>query len=114
MTTAAEWAERMREWEATGESAQEFAKRCGCKVDTLKWWKTHLAKRERDGSKAVKLVSVVRCDPQPAMSTAVTSPDAQAADMGLVIELRAGARLRVQRGFDAVLLRQVIHALEVR
>ena len=91
--TAIIWQERVAEWRASGETAEEFARGRGYAATTLRWWSSRLG-REASAAGFVRLV-----------------PRAVApAEGAIVIEVGA-ARVRVTHGFDAVLLARVVAAL---
>lgn len=95
MTTAVKaevvWAERVRAWRASGETAERFASGAGYAAGTLRWWSSRLGRRE-----APRFLQLVPKD-------AVRDPE-------VVVEV-GGARLRVRAGFDASLLGAVVAAL---
>jgi hypothetical protein len=94
--TEAKWAERVRAWRASGETAEEFAERQGYAPSTLQVWSSRVARAE-----APRFLRVV---PQPKAAAAV------AADAGLVVEV-GSSRVRVTTGFDAALLVEVVRVL---
>lgn len=109
--SAAQWGEMISGWEASGLSADVFAKQHGVPGSTLRWWKTELARRARhedprrppkSPAPAVALARVVR----PGEVSALPAPST-----GVTV-LAGGARVVVERGFDRVLLREVLRALE--
>lgn len=102
--TEAKWSERVREWKASGKALHEFAAGQPYKASSLGWWAWQLRKRaSKAGStgKAIRLAQVVRRASAPAAAKAA-SP--------MVLEV-AGARIAIQRGFDAELLGQVVRTL---
>jgi transposase-like protein len=119
--SAEEWAELVREWEKSAQSARMFADAHGVAEASLRWWKTEFSRRSKKpaappstspsatrrtsrGPRAVKLARVVR-DGEPV-------PDEEASTRTAGICIVVGyARIVVERGFDAALLRAVIHAL---
>jgi hypothetical protein len=115
MTTAEQWARRVIEWQASGESADQFAQRYKCRPETLKRWKRQSARKLEQLEQEVRLVPVVHQEPEPAPEQELPvdpPPAVRPSEQGLVVELSCGSRVRVHRGFDAVLLRQLIQALE--
>ncbi len=92
--TRSEWAERVRQWRASGEPARLFAERAGLNPGTLVRWSSRLG-READ-PKFIDATSVL-----------------VASDVSLELEV-GSVRVRVKRGFDAELLREVLAALEGR
>lgn len=93
-TTEAVWAERVRAWRESGETAEEFARSRGFAASTLHGWSSRLSRTERP--RFLRLVPKA-----PALTS--SAPE-------LVIEV-GGARVRVAAGFDPALLAQVVRAL---
>jgi hypothetical protein len=94
MTKAAEWAERVRAWRESGDSAPAFARGKSYSAKQLWWWSGELGRRERKGPR-VKLAQLVR----------VRAPGAP-----LTVAVGA-ARVEVRAGFDRALLREIVEAL---
>ena len=90
------WAERLRAWRASGQSAPEFVQGKDYTVSSLRYWTQRLAKR-----KAVQFVQVV---------PAGTAPHPEDKPAELVLEVGRIA-IRVARGFDPTLLKAVVQAL---
>jgi hypothetical protein len=100
-STEAKWAERVRDWRASGVSAPEYAHGRGYEGSTLRWWASRLERGvvgKPDAARpSVQMVRVVPASPKP-------STDA--------LSVRVGkAHIEVRRGFDRVLLRELIEAL---
>ncbi len=95
-TTATEalWSGRVQAWRESGLSAAEFARGKGLAASTLRLWSSRLR------PPLPRLVELVR---RPSSAVVVSSPE-------LVVEVGA-VRVRVGRGFDAELLREVVVAL---
>ena len=119
--SAVEWAELVRDWVASGQSARAFAEAHGVAEANLRWWRTELARRSkrpapatapaapqrtaRRSPRPVKLARIVReGEPVPVPEST------QAVGIGVVV---GDARIVVERGFDAALLRAIIAALGV-
>jgi len=100
MTRASkQWAERVRDWKASGLTAQEYADREGVNRGTLVWWSSHLRRQ------AVA----------PAFIEVELPSRRRNADSGSIeIELPSGVRLRVGGDVDAAQLRLVLAVLEDR
>jgi hypothetical protein len=99
--TETKWSERVREWRASGKSAEEYAEGRGFKSSTLRYWASTLRRVAPAESSASKPrgVRMLRVVARP------TSAEA-------TIEVSVGkARVVVRRGFDETLLRQVLQAL---
>lgn len=95
-TTATEalWSGRVQAWRESGVSAAEFARGKGFAASTLRLWSSRVRPLPR-------LVELVR---RPsAAAVVVSAPE-------LVVEVGA-VRVRVGRGFDAELLREVVAAV---
>lgn len=106
-TTETKWAERIREWQESGKRAEDFASGQPFKASTLKWWSTELRKRSGQGvrprkpreTSSIRMARVVRRGRPPAAGAG-----------GVVVEV-SGARIAVERGFDAELLSEVVRVL---
>jgi hypothetical protein len=100
--TESKWAERVREWKASGRTASEFAEGREFKASTLVYWASCL-RRGRVGAIAPK-----KRQPRVRMARVVRSR----AGVDDSIEVAVGAaRVVVRAGFDEALLRQVVKAL---
>jgi hypothetical protein len=108
--TEAKWVERLREWQASGKTAEEFATAKPYKASTLNWWRTELQRRgvvegqTRQRRKAIPMARVVR-----RVGTRVPTTSAAMAD-GVVVEV-SGARISIAPGSDMELLAKVVRAL---
>lgn len=98
MTTEAKWAARVKAWRESGQTADGFAAGKGFAAGTLRWWASELVRRQRG---VVPLARVVR----------VKSREEGEASVGAFAVEVSGARITVERGFDAELLRDVVTAL---
>lgn len=90
-----ERAESVSAWRASGKSAAAFARSLDVSVSSLQRWATEAKKDQARG---------------PIVAFARVSVVPQAAPSSIVVEV-GQARLAVQRGFDAALLRQIVSAL---
>jgi hypothetical protein len=99
--TESKWAERVREWKASGRTAKEFAEGREFKASTLVYWGSCL-RRGRVTAPAQKRQRGVR------MALVVRSP--ARIDDSIVVAVGA-ARVAVRAGFDEALLRRVVKAL---
>src|SRR6266542_2215529 len=102
--TQAKWAARVSEWRQSGKPAEEFAVGRGGEGSTLRYWSSRL----KHGTYAVptetqpvRMVRVVRRSKLAAVATA---------EAGIVVEVGA-ARVTVRRGFDPLLLRELVESL---
>jgi transposase-like protein len=90
--TSAEWAKIVGQWGASGLSAARYAREHDLSIQSLwRWIRIHR------NEPTAKPVSFVRLD-------VIRSPSSVVVEVG-------GARIRVQGGFDAELLRSVVSAL---
>lgn len=101
--TEAKWAERVREWKASGQTAKEFAAGRDFKASTLVYWASCLRtggeRRKKREKRGVRIARVVRVAP--------------ATDGAIVVAVGV-ARVSVRAGFDPEVLRQVVLALGER
>lgn len=107
--TDAKWLERVRQWQESGKTAEEFAEGQPFKASTLKWRAAELRRtaeggrrysKGNAGSGTIRLARVVARSRNGALG--------QGGD--LVVEV-SGARISLSRGFDAALLADVVRAL---
>jgi hypothetical protein len=89
--SAGEWQREVEAWRASGGSAGAFAKSRGYSASSLIRWGERTPKQ-----------SFVRLEVVPSAKVAASS--------ALVVEV-GGATIRVEQGFDAALLRDVVGAL---
>lgn len=91
------WTERVEEFQQSGQTAAAFVVGRGYRVSALKYWEKKLQAKPR---RTVALARVVR-------PGTVVEPTANGA-----VEVHVGsARVVVRRGFDPVLLRELVAAL---
>jgi len=111
-TTEAKWTDRVREWRASGKSAEAFAEGQQFEASTLRYWASRLKRyaptTTPDVAPAapqptVTMARVVRRRGRPAAAGA-----ARPTELAIAI---GGARIVVGHGFDAELLRAVVAAL---
>lgn len=100
-SSAAEWAERVQAWRASGATAEEFARTGGYRPKTLVWWSSELVRRSKANPTAKQKVVMARVR----VARAEASPQRE---LAVVV---GNARVVVSRGFDAALLRDVVAAL---
>lgn len=105
--TAAKWAERVRGWRESGASAASFAAGQGFAASTLRWWDSKLTQAAKP---RVAMARVVRRAAGKPAEGAATSIVAATSATTLTLEVD-GVRIVVRRGFDAELLRQLVHAI---
>jgi hypothetical protein len=98
------WRERLAEFEASGLTATEFAKRSGLHPTTISRWKRVLAAKSKPPSGSMALARM-----RPGSRAVVV---AAGENGGGAIELGVGrVTIRVHRGFDVDVLRAVVAAL---
>jgi hypothetical protein len=108
--TEAKWVERLREWQDSAKTAEEFAAGKPFKASTLKWWRTQLRRREKAGgptqgrTKAIPMARVIRRAGPRAPTTSAVGGD------GMAVEI-SGARISIGRGCDLEFLAKVVRAL---
>ena len=106
----------MRQWKASGQTAQEFAARNGCAASTLHYWSWRLGTRQRGararGQAAPAFVELVR--PADLAGPGTRAAEREAAPSAF--EVRFGERvcLRVPASFDEAALRRLVRVLEDR
>jgi hypothetical protein len=99
-TTDEKWLERIRQWKDSGKTAEEFAAGQPYKASTLKWRAAELRRAEGGG----------RLSEGQAPLGAIRMARVVQRGAELVVEV-SGARIALSRGFDAVLLTEVVRAL---
>ena len=108
------WAERYRQWKASGKTLREFAEHQPYSELTLKWWCSELRRRgllDKAGSGRQRRGQ--KGDPAPTIRLArvVRREEPRSGGAGIVVEF-GRARVVVERNFDAVVLSTVLRALE--
>jgi hypothetical protein len=109
--TEVKWLERVRQWEESGQTAEEFAVGQPFKAATLKWRAAELRRKAAGGGSYGKgqaasgPVRLARVVPVPRVRDGASRPSC-----GVVVEV-SGARISLSRGFDAELLTDVVRAL---
>lgn len=109
--TEEKWTERIRHWQESGKTAEEFTRGQPYKASTLKWRAAELRRQAEGGArygkpgartKAIRMARVVI-----RKGGARTEAGARG---GLVVEV-SGARISLSRGFDAELFAEAVRAL---
>jgi transposase len=123
--TREKWEQRVREWRASGQSAEDFASDKDFEAASLRWAASQVGgpARSRASAGAGAAPSVRRRavrSPEPAAISArqapgilpvrVVSTASPASGSEVVVEVH-GARIRVSRGADMGLLGEVVRAL---
>lgn len=99
--TETKWSERVRDWRASGKSAEEYAEGRGFKGSTLRFWASNLRRVPATGPQPSP-------KPQVRMVRVMARPSRPDATMEVMV---GAARVVVRPGFDDVLLREVVAAL---
>lgn len=101
----AEWAERVRRWRRSGQTAQEFAESIGVKPGTLTHWAWQLGRERRKRR---------RSGPQPLAAPARFVEVIAGAVEGERFELEFGngRRLRIPSSFEAGALERLVRVVE--
>lgn len=118
--TEAKWVERIREWRASGLSAENFARTKGYKASTLCWAASQVRRSAElaapTSPRSGEAQGGGRAERQTPLSSKaprflpVRPRAAEMTVAEMVVEIGA-ARVRVLRGFDASLLGEVVRAL---
>jgi len=100
--TETKWVNRVREWQASGRTAPDYARGRGFAPSTLVWWSSRLrsgalgdAVASTTSGSTVRMARVVRVPPSA----------------GTLRVTVGGAGIEVGSGFDPALLREVVEAL---
>jgi hypothetical protein len=117
--TRAKWAERIREWRDSGQSAEEFAAGKDYEASALRWAASRLKdenERQTTPSEATsrrrrEAVSVVTAAARPQEFMRVRVRQAEPACAEMTVEI-GEARIRVTRGVDMGLFGGVVRALQ--
>ena len=107
--TEAKWSEEVRQWRESGEDLAKFVVGKPYKAATLRWWATELRRREREGELGRRRTKGSGVRIRMARVVRGAQPD-RAPARSVVVEV-SGARISLQRGFDAELLGAVVRAL---
>ena len=108
--TAAIWAERIEEWDQSGQSATEFAEGKPYTSGTLTWAASQLRKGARGKGKRCEGAVRSTGEGKIRIAEVVRRPSKTPVTETLAVEI-GGAAISVRRGFDQTLLRDVVRAL---
>ena len=103
--TEAKWAERVRRWKASGQSADEYSVALGVRPSTLRWWSSRVKHVEAlaEGNAEAAI---------PATGVRMVRVVARRKQVEGSLRLRIGAaQVEVRAGFDRALLRELVEAL---
>jgi hypothetical protein len=103
-TKADVWAERVRGWQASGISAEQFAQGKDFTERTLRWWAGEFARR-RSKAKTSAPVAMARV---VAPGEVIAEEKASETPLAIVV---GRYHIAVSRGFDESLLRDVLRVL---
>lgn len=107
--TDEKWIERIREWKASGKTAEDFAAGQPFKASTLKWRASLLRRSDEGAAQPGNSPGSTRAIRMARVVPAARRDERRA---GLVVEV-SGARIALVRGFDTQLLIEVVRALGV-
>ena len=111
--TETKWAERIEQWKESGQKAAEFASGQPYKASTLVWWSTELRRRAEGRVRQAKprgvrnKIPLARVVPVRRPRSTSTVHEGRSR---IVVEV-SGARISLERGFDAELLGEVVRVL---
>lgn len=100
-STEAVWAERVRAWRSSGKTVAAFASEEGLTPSALRYWASRLSRKPA-------APAMVRLLPKSAAGAAPVAAVPIATDLVVVV---GDAQVRVARGFDPELLREVVRVL---
>ena len=102
MASRAEWQQRVTQWKKSGLTAEVFGAQHGLNPGTLRWWSSAL---QRPGTRSAEsgFARLVAAD---------APPSASAEPAALELVLPSGRIVRVRRGFDPALLRELLAVVE--
>src|SRR5437868_9079754 len=103
--TQAKWAARVSEWRQSGKPAEEFAEGRGFEGSTLRYWSSRLKHGTDTVATETPPVRMARVVRRSKLSSGATAE--ATAEAGIVMEVGA-ARVTVRRGFDPLLLRELV------
>ncbi|MCX5661514.1 MAG: transposase [Planctomycetota bacterium] len=106
-STSARWARVIEEQRASGLSIAEFCRRRSVSPPSFFDWRRRLSASEP--TRATPAFVEVKVGPGEALGSQTVGARGDAA---LELVLRSGLRVRVRRGFDRALLRELLAALE--
>lgn len=102
--TSEQWAERVRNYEASGQSQRAFCAERGIGQSSLRYWKRRL--EQGSGIEDTRTSGSTRLVPVKLVEEA-----AGLADSGLVVVSQRGIRVEIARQFDAATLARVLATL---
>ena len=101
MATRADWTERLKRWEKSGQTAEEFATKDKLDVKLLKWW------RWKVGSSPTEVSTMLPPRFLPVHVVDTVEPPTRAVPP-IEIALPNGRVVRVASGFDPQMLERVL------
>lgn len=110
MSKQAQWAERVSAWRASGKTLSEFAEGQAYKASTLQWWERKLRRSQQSSRSTMRPEATAVARSTGPVRMARVAPVPRAPYASILVEV-SGARVVVQRGFDAELFYEVVAAL---
>ena len=108
--TDEKWAERIRQWQESGKTAEDFTLGQPYKASTLKWRAADL-RRHAEGSFRYGQGRVSASPIRMARVVSRGRANVAAPSSGLVVVVVSGARISLSRGFDAEPFADVVRVL---
>ena len=114
------WRKRMRQYEGSGLTIQEFCDREGLVAHQFSWWRSELKRRAAKSEAPNNRPRTRKSNPKTNGKRAKTSAtnfvpvQIQPQVSSVEIVLEQPPRIKVTSGFDAGLLREVVRVLESR
>jgi transposase len=106
--TESKWAERVRQWRASGKTADQFATGQEFRSSTLRYWASELNRRT---GRLAKPKAAVDNGTAARMQVVRVKPVARREAAEAIVVTIGGARVEVRAGFDRALLRELVDAL---
>jgi hypothetical protein len=108
--TDEKWAERIRQWQESGKTAEDFTRGQPYKASTLKWRAADLRRQAEGSTRYGK--GRASAEPIRMARVVVRGGDKVAKpSAGLLVVEVSGARISLSRGFDAELFADVVRVL---
>jgi hypothetical protein len=112
--TEEKWSERIRHWQDSGKTAEEFTAEQPYKASTLKWRAAELRRQAEGGARHGKLSASTKSIRMARVFIRKgAAGDVAGRSGGLIVEV-SGARISLSHGFDPKLFADVVRALASR
>jgi hypothetical protein len=108
--TEAKWSEEVRQWRESEQELARFVVGKPYKAATLRWWATELRRREREGVLGGRRKEGTAAPTIRLARVVARQRRDESLAKALILEV-SGARISLERGFDAELLGAVVRAL---